>query len=764
MLSCNVPLFCIVTYSLTLSVSSQESLMGSESASYAPSWALSCGHLAMVKRFTETPKQLEEMIARLRRSPNLRYLLGEIACSGSTESFIWALDNLQIPLDLPESATIWALKEAIRTGQVEIVMVLIDRGVDVVKADKEDIAREPWEELDCTDGWHMLETVDENSMVMQYLAAACYTGCIELVLLLMEAGLQPAVYERDTLAPLWVAARLGNLELVKLLIKNGADPNGGCYAGFPWSAAFLAGRDHIVQYFLEGVQPKEGDIIQWTIDFHQKFEGFSALDAACVRGNLEFVRFLLEQGADVNKGLPSANHFPLHLAVANSTDEDFRVVELLVQAGASVNISTVAGLTPLHCACASYRPRLMEYLLSTGADINAGSEFMESDVLILGAELGRVAPVRWLLEHMPDRQQETDLVDLLSVACGYRHLGLIKFLVEEYDVDHDPVSTLWIAMRGTNQGRRGSPSLSDERWLKARRKLGKPLEKVVLYFLNRGMDPDAKDQNGDTPLLFLMRRVDSRGRQDKTPPILIYIFLLYGASLRLSGEGGSTPLHIAVANMDMPFLVGLLEGRRKNAEEIQELIRSNELTRFSTKKRKQLQLLREAASESPREERRDVSARDAHGKTPMHFVVNDEQVNLLSSHGAAVNVVDACGRTPLFAVCAKRYFGAFRALLALGAEVNLYPHANPEWSPLAAAARADHSAMVEVLLSHGANPHVGGPNDPYMGTSFALSEDLFTSYPFAIACKVSFLPPIDLYPLAAFLTLRLNKGKEQQHI
>ena len=721
----------------------------------------------MVKRFTETPKQLEEMIAHLRRNPNVS-LLGEIAGSGSTESFIWALDNLQKPLDLPESATIWALKEAIRAGQVEIVKVLIERGVDVVYADKEDNAREPWEELDFSDGWQMPAILDEDSMVMQYLATACYKDCIELVLLLMEAGLKPAVYEPDTLAPLWVAAWQGNLELVKLLITYGADPNGGCYAGFPWTAAFLAGRDHIMQYFLEGVQPSEGgegheDIIQWTIDFYQRFEGFSALDDACVRGNLEFVRFLLQRGADVNKRQPNGDRFfPLHLAVANSTDEDFRLVEFLVEAGASVNISTVAGLTPLHCACASYRPRLMEYLLSKGAEIHACSEFIESDVLNLTAELGRVAPVRWLLDHMPDRQQ-ANLAELLSAACSCRHLGLIKFLVEEYGVDCDPVSTLWMAMRGTNPGRE-SPRLSDERWLKARHKFGKPLEKVVLYFLNRGMDPDAKDQNGDTPLLFLMRRVDSRGRQDKTPPILIYIFLLYGASVRLSGEGGSTPLHIAVANMDMPFLVGLLEGRRKNAEEIQELIRSNELTRFSTKKRKQLQLLREAASESPREERRDVSARDAHGKTPMHFVVNDEQVNLLSSHGAAVNVVDACGRTPLFAVCAKRYFGAFRALLALGAEVNLYPHANPEWSPLAAAARADHSAMVEVLLSHGANPHVGGPNDPYMGTSFALSEDLFTSYPFAIACKVSFLPPIDLYPLAAFLTLRLNKGKEQQHI
>jgi len=75
---------------------------------------------------------------------------------------------------------------------------------------------------------------------------------------------------------------------------------------------------------------------------------------------------------------------------------------------------------------------------------------------------------------------------------------------------------------------------------------------------------------------------------------------------------------------------------------------------------------------------------------------NEAMVQLLLSHGAAVNRKNERGRTALGTAVEKGFMAVCRTLLAQGADVNLQ-------SPIHVAIRLGNVAMVQLLLSHGAN-------------------------------------------------------------
>jgi ankyrin repeat protein len=98
--------------------------------------------------------------------------------------------------------------------------------------------------------------------------------------------------------------------------------------------------------------------------------GKIVLEYAIYHGSLAFVRALLELGAnpnyDTNDGFPS-----LLAALSNNRAERADIVELLLQFGADVQQRGVNDYTPLHYAAAQNDLRMIELLLSRGADPTA---------------------------------------------------------------------------------------------------------------------------------------------------------------------------------------------------------------------------------------------------------------------------------------------------------------------------------------------------------------------------------------------------------
>uniref|UniRef100_W8B8E8 Tonsoku-like protein n=1 Tax=Ceratitis capitata TaxID=7213 RepID=W8B8E8_CERCA len=108
-------------------------------------------------------------------------------------------------------------------------------------------------------------------------------------------------------------------------------------------------------------------------------KGETQLHQACIAGNVELVRRLLDQGHVVNVR-DHAGWIPLHEA----SNHGFRdIVELLLDRGAAVAINDKGGLscdgiTPLYDACSNGYLDVVELLLDRGADTAIKTDFGET--------------------------------------------------------------------------------------------------------------------------------------------------------------------------------------------------------------------------------------------------------------------------------------------------------------------------------------------------------------------------------------------------
>ncbi|MEO6908789.1 MAG: ankyrin repeat domain-containing protein [Abditibacteriaceae bacterium] len=161
---------------------------------------------------------------------------------------------------------------------------------------------------------------------------------------LLARNANPNAHENDATGTtaLGVAAPLGNLEIVKMLVEAGADVENGNVPGqSPLVLAASENQDEVISYLLQrGAKPDSN-----------KFQGLTALMVAASMGNSKTTRMLLDAGADVN-ARTSANGTALIFGSCK-TDESrgsLEVVKMLVAAGADLFVTTEGGKNALKMA------------------------------------------------------------------------------------------------------------------------------------------------------------------------------------------------------------------------------------------------------------------------------------------------------------------------------------------------------------------------------------------------------------------------------
>ncbi|KAB2619070.1 potassium channel AKT1-like [Pyrus ussuriensis x Pyrus communis] len=130
--------------------------------------------------------------------------------------------------------------------------------------------------------------MDNNGRTAMHIAAS--NGNEHCALLLLEYEADPNIQDSEGNVPIWEAISGKHESLIKLLLDNGAKINSGNVGNFACAA--------VEQNNLELLK----DIVTYNGDVTlPKSNGTTGLHTAVCEGNVEIVKFLLEQGAEADK-------------------------------------------------------------------------------------------------------------------------------------------------------------------------------------------------------------------------------------------------------------------------------------------------------------------------------------------------------------------------------------------------------------------------------------------------------------------------------
>ncbi len=250
---------------------------------------------------------------------------------------------------------------ATRKGHVECVEKLIAQGCELEVVETEE-----------SFGDHFFPPMKNTALTI-----AATKGDTCLVKILLDAGMNVDGYivgHDDTLCPLYEACLQDQMEAAKALIEAGANctPLCGPFTTCSEPPLHLVARNgdvSVMKLLVNG-----GASVNLTDG------GRTALFEAAYQGNVEIVDYLISVGANLNIGTDQGET-PLMAASLTDDDDYNKCVQLLIRAGADINVRAPLGLpdyppapprrrqTALSCAASYDNKVVMEMLISANANM-----------------------------------------------------------------------------------------------------------------------------------------------------------------------------------------------------------------------------------------------------------------------------------------------------------------------------------------------------------------------------------------------------------
>ena len=159
-----------------------------------------------------------------------------------------------------------------------------------------------------------------------------------------------ACYEDLVVRPLYLAALIGHLKCVTILLAAGADPN--LEDDQNQTALHVSARSGNLEC-LERLILAGGNVN------HQSTLGVTPLMSAAGNGHIECIKLCLARGAHVNHKTPTHNVTPLHTAASNGSVE---AVSALMAAGGDITEKDFTGKTPREWAASKGNIRCEQFL------------------------------------------------------------------------------------------------------------------------------------------------------------------------------------------------------------------------------------------------------------------------------------------------------------------------------------------------------------------------------------------------------------------
>ena len=505
---------------------------------------------------------------------------------------------------------------AARAGHCEVVNVLLDHGANIngfrfrnFKSEKHEIVYDKDRDSEDSDN-KKEETKLANTKTPLYCALVAGRG--EVARLLIERGADTSDPSGNTSSLSELAATRGLSDVFRLLTKeksfdfNKIKDDGETLL----TSAATSGKFDSVKFLLDNgaevnVKNASGDT------------ALSCAVQSCAVPDLEIVRLLLAHGAAVNT---RNDHCETPLLIAATWNAD-KVANLLIEHGCDTTSKNLGSFSALHSAANYNNGKLIEKLLQHGAVLNLQTDDEGMTPLHVAAKSGSVLAADVLLEHGADLESTTRLVETpLLLAAQEKKFAMLYFLTEKgsnVDAKNGFGKTVLMNLA---IGYEGLKTFS--------------LAKTLLQL---GSSVNATDEFGRSVLHYM----SCGGNSERE---FYNLLLSHGGNVNLPDRNVETPLHFAASDGNTALIEWLLE----QGADVRALDRKNRSPLHSAAYRGcsiSVQLLIQNGA--------DVHLADKKGWLPLHLAAvggHRTTFEVLLQNGSDVTLVDRKGRTCLHLV------------------------------------------------------------------------------------------------------------------
>lgn len=426
-----------------------------------------------------------------------------------------------------------------------IVKHLVDLGSPLKAKDKE--GKTPLDmaiELQNTNAIKTIEEAkkkEESEGATKKLLKAIHTDKPDLELIEKLAD-KTTVNGKGKGAPIFTAIAFSTVEVVKILIKKGADPD--VTDSYGWTPLIRAIERSSPNLAMINLLAKKSDVNK------PDRYGDTPLSTAVKAKNIDIIKILLTNKAlDVNKS--KAGVTPLHVAIENGNTE---IIKILLENGAKLDLPTKEPF--LHKAIETGNAEIIEFLIREGAPVNVEDWLGRSTLaLALKKELP-VDIIKLLLEKTHVNKRDSRGNNFLHLALEQKNTSkeVVELLIEE---------SMSGALSAANKNKKTPLHLAVEKNPEAAKLIIKALEKKKHPNWNArdsaghsALDLAVTADNPDLELIGMLARketINSHKGNGETAlhkavktknisPEVIEVLVQKGASLTAKDKYGKTPL------------------------------------------------------------------------------------------------------------------------------------------------------------------------------------------------------------------------------